>query len=275
MQNRVVLKRQPRYSLRPFVRQLWASSRGSVRAPVCEWTLPDGSASLVLRLDGSELRLQSVDGGHEVLTSAAVLAGVQTQAVRKSRSSAEVVGAVLNPCAVSLLTGVMAAEFRDRHVPLDLVCQPASVFRTLEMMQATNHLSARLELLEHFLFQLLQAATPLNPLVGPALAQLALQRGRSHAVSQVVAASGYSHRHFNSVFQAAVGVSPKRYQRLLRLGDSLAQINRLPTISWAELATATGFADQAHFVREFRASTGMTPGQYRAANRRGSLHVAA
>jgi AraC-like DNA-binding protein len=35
----------------------------------------------------------------------------------------------------------------------------------------------------------------------------------------------------------------------------------------ADIAITTGFADQAHFTRAFKAIMGMTPGQYRDAFR--------
>ena len=34
-------------------------------------------------------------------------------------------------------------------------------------------------------------------------------------------------------------------------------------VDWAEAAMDLGYADQAHFVREFRAFSGLTPSEYR------------
>jgi len=43
--------------------------------------------------------------------------------------------------------------------------------------------------------------------------------------------------------------------------------------SWADLAAAGSFADQPHFTREFRASAGLTPGDYRRRSPLASRHV--
>ena len=68
-----------------------------------------------------------------------------------------------------------------------------------------------------------------------------------------------------------VGLSPKwliQRRRLHEAAGRLADPNR-PTLT--ELASVLGYADQAHFVRDFRAVTGLTPGKY-AAEPRGSEH---
>ena len=46
-----------------------------------------------------------------------------------------------------------------------------------------------------------------------------------------------------------------------------------PRVAWANLALSAGFSDQAHLVREFRALSGLTPGQYRRLAPTGSRHV--
>ena len=43
----------------------------------------------------------------------------------------------------------------------------------------------------------------------------------------------------------------------------------------ADVATACGYVDQAHFIHEFRELGGLTPGQYIATPSAGIHHVAA
>jgi AraC-like DNA-binding protein len=64
-------------------------------------------------------------------------------------------------------------------------------------------------------------------------------------------------------FRGRFGLSPSDYQRQLRLRaarDALAG-----GAAVADVAAATGFADQAHLTRWFRRCYGITPGAYRAA----------
>ena len=67
--------------------------------------------------------------------------------------------------------------------------------------------------------------------------------------------------HFLRVFQASTGLTPhawlvqRRIERVRRLLGG--------TTSLADIAACTGFADQAHMTRLFKAQVGVPPGQYR------------
>ena len=63
-------------------------------------------------------------------------------------------------------------------------------------------------------------------------------------------------------FRAAVGTSPYRYSLMRRLDCARAQLRSRRSL--ADVALATGFADQAHLTRKFKAAFGITPARYRA-----------
>jgi AraC-like DNA-binding protein len=119
--------------------------------------------------------------------------------------------------------------------------------------------SDRLDVLEAALTARLPRACGINPLVAHALARF----GASCRVGDVVREVGYSHRHFTALFRETVGLRPKPYCRLLRFGRALDQLTAEPEIAWADLAADRGYADQAHFNREFREFAGVSPGRYR------------
>jgi AraC-like DNA-binding protein len=89
----------------------------------------------------------------------------------------------------------------------------------------------------------------------------------------MVAASGYSHRHFIAVFEHETGLTPKRFCRVQRFRRLLAHAAARPELSWTELAMAGGYSDQPHFNREFHAFAGITPVEYRRAAPRYPHHV--
>ncbi len=70
-----------------------------------------------------------------------------------------------------------------------------------------------------------------------------------------------------------MGLAPKRYCRVLRLQHTLAHWSEAAASGLADLALQAGYSDQAHFQREFRASTGTTPGTFRALSPLLSQHV--
>ncbi|MCK2218351.1 helix-turn-helix domain-containing protein [Actinomadura sp. ATCC 31491] len=82
---------------------------------------------------------------------------------------------------------------------------------------------------------------------------------------------GCSRRHLSGVVRAELGVTPKEYQRLLRFEaarGALAAAGRAGAADLAAVAAASGFADQAHFTREWRVMAGCTPTEWLRAETR-------
>ncbi|WP_239109095.1 helix-turn-helix domain-containing protein [Microbispora siamensis] len=76
---------------------------------------------------------------------------------------------------------------------------------------------------------------------------------------------GCSRRRLSGTVRAELGVTPKEYQRLLRFEaarGALVAAARAGTVSLAAVAAASGFADQAHFTREWRAMAACTPTEW-------------
>lgn len=80
-------------------------------------------------------------------------------------------------------------------------------------------------------------------------------------IEDLAGLSGITPRHMIRSFRKATGMPPHAYLRQLRIGEARRLLERdLPI---AEIALATGFADQAHFSKVFKQVTGATPGRYR------------
>lgn len=67
--------------------------------------------------------------------------------------------------------------------------------------------------------------------------------------------------HCARSFTRLIGQPPHAYQLQLRIREAKGLLLR--GMSIAEVAAATGFADQSHLSNRFRAVTGITPGHYR------------
>lgn len=70
-----------------------------------------------------------------------------------------------------------------------------------------------------------------------------------------------SQRQIERLFQLWIGMTPKKYQRLLRVKKAIQALQTQPELDLAELAALFGFSDQAHMTREFQAIAGVTPGK--------------
>lgn len=77
---------------------------------------------------------------------------------------------------------------------------------------------------------------------------------------------GMNKRTLERVFSKYVGVSPKWVINRYRMHEILHQIEKQETINWTQLALDLGYFDQPHFIRDFKAMTGIRPTEYKGNN---------
>ncbi|MBX3126258.1 MAG: helix-turn-helix transcriptional regulator [Polyangiaceae bacterium] len=267
-----MIRREPLPPLRPYVSALWAES-GASSAAACaarERVLPTGATHLVFRLSPEPLLLYDEPAGAPRAVGHAVVGGPRSEAYLRDVSvSAATVGVQLRAGAAGLLFAGSAAELSGAHTPLEQLWGSAAE-RLREHLADLGDLDDRLDLLERVLLARVPSLRDVHPVIMKSLERV----GRGVAIRDVVSDSGYSHRRLLSLFQGAVGLTPKRYARVLRFGRTLPRLAH-PGASLTQVALAEGYADQAHFTREFREMAGLSPNAYRALAPRHSHHVPA
>jgi len=87
-------------------------------------------------------------------------------------------------------------------------------------------------------------------------------------------ASGCGPARFIARFEQAVGLTPKRYARVLRFHALIEGLARQAPEDWAQIAAEAGYADQSHLIHEFKRLAGMLPTAYRAVAPDQPTHVA-
>ncbi len=113
---------------------------------------------------------------------------------------------------------------------------------------------------DHLIERLLTATVDLGK-IKAAARMLHLRKGQFR-VTELAQQCNLSSRQLQRQFQEAVGVSPKALARAIRFEEIRKRLMFDPDQSLTELAHEYGYADQAHFIRDFREFAGRTPGQF-------------
>ncbi len=71
-----------------------------------------------------------------------------------------------------------------------------------------------------------------------------------------------SQKHLINQFKMYFGLTPKTFHRIFRFNSILRQIQNKDMLSWSQIAYEFGYADQSHFIKEFKAFSGFNPQQY-------------
>jgi AraC-like DNA-binding protein len=162
----------------------------------------------------------------------------------------------LHPLGARRLFGVPLSELRKRPVAFaDLVPEHRDLSDQLAELRCWD---ARFDRVEAFIRARLRDAPPHDATVSWALERMRASGGTLN-LGELVAELGYSHKHVIARFHDQVGVPPKLWARLLRFERLRRELARGTPRSWAELALACGYYDQAHLARDVRQFTGDTP----------------
>ena len=190
--------------------------------------------------------------------------GVDTGLFERDLAGAgKVVGTKFRPGGFAGLIDEDVAALTDRTVPLGEFFGAAGDALATEVRAAPTDRAAT-AVVERFLRERAPHADPRLALVTRIMALL-LEDTSITRVDQLAAGLHMSPRSLQRLFARYVGVSPKWVLQRIRLHEATERIADGPQLDWADLALELGYADQAHFINDFRAYVGRSPAEYAAA----------
>lgn len=268
----MLLTRTPPAPLGLAVERLWFSERAAL-AHARERSLPTGCTDIVIPLLERQdiLRYDSEHDAHARRLHGAVVQGPHDRfCVRGVEGPSRVIGVHFKPGGAAALFGGAVRDLRNRTTLLEDLWGPAS--RDLqERLALTADPQACLRLLEQELLRRLASSPPMDPVVRFALG--AFDVSPASMIDPVQRASGTSPAQFIRRFEAAVGLTPKRYARVRRFNALLPQLVRRGPREWALVAVEAGYYDQSHLIHEFKRLAGTTPSAYAPVHADQPMHV--
>lgn len=238
-----------------------------------EHVLPDGTFELIIDLRAEPRRTFDRESGCATLFRNAWVSGTHSRyIVIDALPGSSMIGAHFKPGGAAAILGLPADELRDQVVELEGIWGRAGA-ELREQLLAARGPAAKFAILERALSARLmrhRGDTTQERRVFWARDRL-IDRGDALRISDVADQLGISHKHFIDEFRRHVGLTPKLFCRIRRFQDVLARVSGRAPVSWAEVACACGYYDQAHFVHDFRAFSGLTPTRYASSN--GLEHV--
>ena len=168
----------------------------------------------------------------------------------------------LDPLAAYRLLGLPMAELSGQLVDLAEVLGPEGR-RLGERLRETPTWRQRFALLDRFLLRQLEEGPRPSPEVGRAWERMVASDG-TVPIAQLVEEVGWSHKRLIVRFRHQLGLRPKTAARLVRFEAVLGRLDERRGLDWGLVARETGYADQAHLIRDFHQFTGTTPTEFAA-----------
>lgn len=178
------------------------------------------------------------------------------------------VGLMLAPAAGYLLTAQPVRRMTDHHVDLSTVIGLGGAELTLrvrEVMDDDPNSPAAQELAREAVEDALRPRLPVDAegeLVN-AVVELVETSPDLVRVDDLCERFDISERTLQRLLHKRIGLSPKWLIRRRRLQEGADRL-RESDADLSTVAAELGYADQAHFTRDFRMATGITPGRFAA-----------
>jgi AraC-like DNA-binding protein len=170
----------------------------------------------------------------------------------------ECVQVYLTPVGVQRLLGVPGSEIADTLEHAHDVA-PGLGPSLVDRLGSAGSWTRRFAVVDEALVRLAGSGRPVDPRVAFMWSWIRRSGGQVR-ISELVARTGWSHRHATTTFRRQIGVTPKAAASVVRFEHAAAA---LPSGSLAEIAARYGYVDQSHFHRDVLRYSGDTPGELR------------
>jgi AraC-like DNA-binding protein len=172
-----------------------------------------------------------------------------------------IAGIVFKPAALATIFNLPMFEFVEERIDLYKVFSKDILDQYIKNIKSAPGEKEKATLLEQFVLHQFHLHKPVTDFIDEA-ANIIIEKNGMLQVSELVSKSFMSRRTFERKFFQKVGLSPKYYARIRRIGYICNLIAGKKKVDWPALFYECEFYDQAHFIKDFESFTGRTPQQY-------------
>ncbi|WP_436447174.1 helix-turn-helix domain-containing protein [Microbacterium sp. I2] len=153
-----------------------------------------------------------------------------------------------------------AAELCDRPATVEQIWGQPAAAGLRHRLTSADAPHEMLTVLEEELLRRLRAIDGLD--IVRHMSSAIAATGGAVPISELGMAARASSTYLAKRFKEVIGVTPKRLARSYRFTSTVLALDVAAPVDWGDVAARAGYFDQAHFVREFREYTGLTPTRY-------------
>lgn len=238
---------------------IWQSSNGDVKDLVVE-SPPNGFCSIAINL-GEPYFLQNKKYERLAVPNE-FIAGQSIYSYKLFLNGRiSLMGIVFKPAGLASLFNLSMYEFTEERISMRKIFGEAIVANLVERLSISSEPKLNATILEDFVLQRFNEIKPTPDYIDIAVNKIVDSHGMLH-VNELMENIYMSRRNFERKFFKKVGLSPKYYARIRRLGYALSMFAGQKKANWAGILNQCEFYDQSHFIKDFLEFTGRTPQQY-------------
>ena len=248
------------FVLSKYVKQYWAMENNFPKGVQhIQRIVPSGLSDLIFYFGDKP---ESTRKNNAIIENSVISGQNNSYYDLKVSGSLSLFSIIFQPFALPLFFDIPASELLNQNVPLRYILKD-EVAKLEENLYEVNSFSQRIKIAEVFLLERLsknQTRYSLNRIEKSI--QLINQSKGLVSIEKLATEACYSRKQFERFFSEMIGISPKKFLRIVRFQHSIHTKSKFPLSNLTELSYECGYFDQSHMTNDFAKLSGMTPKQY-------------
>ena len=245
---------EPPQELKHLIECYWIV-KSTDHSPLLQKIIPDGFPEIIFHFgDPYKIELKK---DWEPQAASLVAGQITSYFFLENTGQSDILGIKLKPAALTMLFGADMSLLKDKVVSfsqfgnMELNVIDQSIREVSDSIERINIINAHVLKLSSFV-----QTHPLEKVI-----DLIFSSNGMLPVSAISDQTEISDRQLERLFKKYVGLSPKFFARIIRF-NYIFQVAQGKKLNWAEVGVESGFYDQAHFIKNFKAFTGEDPSRY-------------
>ncbi|MEO0533971.1 MAG: helix-turn-helix domain-containing protein [Cyanobacteria bacterium P01_A01_bin.123] len=246
---------KPNKYLSNFVKYYWQLELNSnLQTAHAERVIPSGELQIIFHYRTPFREISKHN--QSLIQPQCLICGQQTEYkdVITAPGSVGMLAVVFYPYALSAFFPNPVSEFTNQSIALDNFFQSETKELQERIIEADD-IRLRILLVENFLLNRLSIPNRFS-IAREAVNMIAGANGQI-TISEAARKLNISKRQFERIFLENVGVSPKKFGRIIRLNTAIKLFKRADSLT--TLTYEAGYFDPSHLIRDFREFTGLSP----------------
>jgi AraC-like DNA-binding protein len=246
--------------LQPFIKCFWSLEAPASVAGEKQRIVPDGCMEMIFHY--GDLYRQFFEDGSNIIQPRCFVFGQITSPLEIAPTGVSgIIAARFHPDGFAPFASLPVNEMTNKAVALNLFFENADSFEKDVLIAPGNE--SRIKIIETFLLDRLYS-TETADRISKSSVEILLSCNGNVSVDELARQLNINRRQLERKFSAIIGVSPRQLSKVIRLQSTLKMLEQKKFSSLTSLAYENGYYDQAHFIKDFREFTGVSPKEFYA-----------
>jgi len=221
--------------------------------------IPDGCMEMIFH-HGDPYKQYTGDGKSLIQPRCFVIGQLTRPLEIEPTGKTDIFSVRFHPYGFLPLTSIPIKEMENTAVPLERLFGRDGKDIEEKILNA-HSVKERINLIEIFLLNKLERLETIDHIVRSTVNTL-LTGNEQISIDELSDQINVSRRQLERKFYLAVGMSPKKLLKILRLQAALHNLLTKGSSTFTSLAYENDYYDQAHFIKDFKELVGVTPKEF-------------